>query len=568
MSNENNEHTQDSPLQAAVSAFPVQERVDSASILNQQSIVPTVRILDLILVIGMVAVSDWILFRHFSGYAGWACWGIVAAVLLVIGIGSRLKWETSKPLTWLIGGAVLFACGRLVWQGDWSIVLVLLALLIMLVMVLHDLRLKALPFFSLMVGWLPSGLVAWPGALFSLSGCAQDRIRRRYVEWGVPSVMGLVFGGLFLKANPDGFLLFWEWYTEQMDVLYQWMHGFSVGQALFWIFVSLVSFGALMPTLMPTLMPITGKDLEPPPTYDRTTRGETNPSAVKSTYAISRNTLCCLIGVFGVYLWMEFQNMWFREFPEGFYFSGYAHQGAAWLTIALGLTTIVLSIIFSHHSQETAISNDSSLYTLRLLGQIWFIQNLLLALCVYNRMYVYIDFNGMTRLRILGLLGITCVVAGLVLVLIRIYRGWKFSSLVYRQFWTMTCFLFIYLLIPLDAIVYRYNVRCIQSVNPRPSVQIVAHDLSPEGVMELIPLVHASDDIIREGVRAFLAQKQIEIQGRLTLAEDNWQYYQGADARLIAKLDAIREELHLYLDPVSDRLTPIERFREFAMRWY
>lgn len=561
---ENNEHTQNPLLQAVPSAFPMQERVDYGTMQNPHSIVPSVRILDLLLVVGMVVASDWILFRHFSGYAGWACWGIVAAVLLVIGIGSRLKWEISKPLTWLIGGTILLACIRLVWQGDWAIVLVLLALLIMLIMVLHNLRLKALPFLSLMVGWLPSGLVAWPGALLSLSGCAQDRIRRRYIEWGIPSVMGLVFGGLFLKANPDGFLLFWDWWSEQMDILYQWMQGFTVGQALFWIFVSLVSFGALMPTLMP----ITGKDLEAPPTNDCTSRGETNPSATKSSYAISRNTLCYLIGVFGVYLWMEFRNMWFREFPEGFYFSGYAHQGAAWLTIALGLTTIVLSIIFSHHSQETAISNDSSLHTLRLLGQIWFIQNLLLALCVYNRMYVYIDFNGMTRLRILGLLGITCVVAGLVLVLMRIYRGWRFSSLVYRQFWTMTCFLFIYLLIPLDAIVYRYNVRCIQSINPRPSVQIVAHNISPEGVMELIPLVHASDDIIREGMRAFLAQKHIEIQGRLTLAEGNWQYYQGADARLIAKLDEIREELQLYLDPVSDRLTPIERFREFAMRWY
>ena len=54
-------------------------------------------------------------------------------------------------------------------------------------------------------------------------------------------------------------------------------------------------------------------------------------------YSAYRNTLLTVIGLFAVYLVFEFQSLWFREFPKGFHFSGYAHEGAAWLTFALGL---------------------------------------------------------------------------------------------------------------------------------------------------------------------------------------------------------------------------------------
>lgn len=36
--------------------------------------------------------------------------------------------------------------------------------------------------------------------------------------------------------------------------------------------------------------------------------------------------------------------MWFRPFPTGFHYSGYAHEGAFWLTVALAMATITLSL--------------------------------------------------------------------------------------------------------------------------------------------------------------------------------------------------------------------------------
>src|SRR5690606_38672582 len=67
------------------------------------------------------------------------------------------------------------------------------------------------------------------------------------------------------------------------------------------------------------------------------------PAAMYPAYA---NTLVAVVGLFAVYLIFEFQTLWFREFPDGFHYSGYAHEGAGWLTVALGLATLVLSVMF------------------------------------------------------------------------------------------------------------------------------------------------------------------------------------------------------------------------------
>ncbi len=43
---------------------------------------------------------------------------------------------------------------------------------------------------------------------------------------------------------------------------------------------------------------------------------------------MARNTLWMVIVLFAVYLVYEVSSMWFRSFPKGFYYAGYAHQGA------------------------------------------------------------------------------------------------------------------------------------------------------------------------------------------------------------------------------------------------
>ena len=140
----------------------------------------------------------------------------------------------------------------------------------------------------------------------------------------VPTIAVLAFGGLFVLANPD--LL--EWESEQWRIASHWardwissLDGLEVAFCLFMMFIGA---GILFPKWGRRL--IGGIDV---------TKQLTAPSQ-SVLFPAFRNTLICLIGLFAVYLVFEFQTLWRREFPPGFYYAGYAHQGAAWLTVALG----------------------------------------------------------------------------------------------------------------------------------------------------------------------------------------------------------------------------------------
>lgn len=522
-------------------------------------------LLDLALVIALMCATDYVLLQQPVGYAGWALWGLLFGIFLIVGIGLRKGASLKNKVAWFIGATILISCLRLVWQGDELIVVALIFQILIFVLAMHGIPLRGLPFTAFLVGWIPSGFSALPGAAYSVSGCTSERVRKRYVEWGVPLLLGLAFAMIFLKANPDSFTQFWEWCSNHFEAATIWFQNVTFGRIFVWGIVCLTGFGALIPSLMPDF------------SYDDPTLAVSRSNSVPdkaadvavSNYSTFRNTLMFLIGVFGVYLFIEFRNMWFRVFPEGFHYSGYAHEGAAWLTVALALTTIVLSVVFYHQAPSSNSEFSIRVRRLRTLGFIWFLQNLLLAICVYNRMFVYIGFNGMTRLRVLGLLGIACVIVGLILVLFRVYRGWKFSDLVYRQFWAMMCFLFAYLVLPTDTIVYRYNARCIDQFNIRPSVQIMAHTISPAGISELLPLVDASDENLRDGIRAFLAEEMISLKNTSEMPTNNWRTYQFAEQSLREKLEALPADiLAPYLADDNLRNRTLDRFRTYVMRWY
>ena len=56
------------------------------------------------------------------------------------------------------------------------------------------------------------------------------------------------------------------------------------------------------------------------------TRQERRPPS--PLYAACRNTLVTVIVLFAIYLVFEFKTLWWRVFPPGFHYSGYAHPGS------------------------------------------------------------------------------------------------------------------------------------------------------------------------------------------------------------------------------------------------
>jgi hypothetical protein len=314
---------------------------------------------------------------------------------------------------------------------------------------------------------------------------------------GLPLLAFVAFGLLFIVANPDLLTSFGETMEWVLTSLRDWIIRFAPTwqEVLFWLAVIWLAIGLLRPVVSRALFE-EGSQIT-------TLLPEEGSAPIRALfYSPFRNTLVTVIVLFAVYLVFEFKTLWFRVFPEGFYYSGYAHEGAAWLTVALALATVVLSVIFRGN-----VLLDPRLGRLRRLAWIWSLENLLLAIAVYHRMYIYIGFNGMTRKRTIGIFGISCVVAGFLLVVWKIARNRDFIWLLRRHLWALALALYLLALWPTDMIVHYYNVRRILTGDPAPSVQISVHPINSEGVLQLLPLVECDDAIIRDGVRAMLADR-------------------------------------------------------------
>jgi hypothetical protein len=232
-------------------------------------------------------------------------------------------------------------------------------------------------------------------------------------------------------------------------------------------------------------------------------------------------------------------------------------------TAALALATAVLSVIF-----RAGILQDPRLPQLRKLAWVWSAENLLLALAVYHRMHIYINFNGMTRMRTVGLLGMTAVVVGFLLVVWKIMQGRSFVWLVNRQLWTLSGAVFLYAVLPVDLLVHTYNVRRILAGDLAPSVQISVHPIDAGGYLVLHPLIACDDEAIREGVKAMLAERALHarvLEDRR--ATENWTSFQLAERLLLRQLEGRAADWAAYSD-ATRREAALQHYRDYAYQWY
>jgi Arc/MetJ-type ribon-helix-helix transcriptional regulator len=382
--------------------------------------------------------------------------------------------------------------------------------------------------------------------------------RATWLKVVLPLAAVLGFGTLFVCANPDEAKTIVRWLGQGWNSLANMLYEFSptAPEYLLWLASAWIAGGLLRPLVRNSVFAAeesAGIGEEP----------VVSSSSEAALYAAFRNTLIALIVLFAAYLAFEYKTLWGRVFPQGFYYAGYAHEGAAWLTLALALATGVLSAIL-----RGGVLRDPRLPRLRKLAWIWSVENLLLAVAVYHRMNIYIGFNGMTRMRTVGLLGMTAVVVGFLLVVYKIMRGRSFAWLINRQLWTLAAAIYLYLVIPVDALAHAYNVRRVLAGDLAPSVQISVHPIDSAGILVLHPLVNCTDEAIREGVRALLAERAI--QGEETerqRASQNWTSFQLADRMLLGKLRANRADWEKYQD-AGQRETAIARFKSYAYQWY
>ncbi|WP_068848022.1 DUF4153 domain-containing protein [Planctopirus hydrillae] len=506
---------------------------------------------ELLAVLLLVVLGDLTLYWG-HGFGGYALLLAAAPLAVLLGAARHQRPWQILAATLMIWGAAL----RLAWCGNW----LAFALGGVLLICLSTSLAGAGMYLGDVLRWLASFI---PSLFRSLADYEATFRRRVSLRWGLPArailwayllppICGVVFLGLFIQANPDislwiqqRLLSFQELWSQAWNQV--WSVIGSPYRMGFWLICGSVAIGLMRPHLMTLYEVFQFEPLEDLK-VDNTSRTD--------LYPAYRNTLLVLIVLFAMYLVFEFVTMWTRTFPPGFHYSGYAHEGAAWLTVALALATIMLSIIF-HASMMT----DPRMPALRNLAMIWAAENILLALAVYNRLFIYVGFNGMTRMRVVGILGVTSVLAGVVLVMIKISRGHSFGWLLKNQIFVVAVAAYLYAVLPVDGWVMTYNVRQVLAGNLPPSVQIAHHPTTTEGWLALLPLQQAENPVIREGVVEMLTNHERRLKNGPPI---DWTARQLADERFLREVPLPENDtLRKPIKPGAE-----DRFRSFSFQWY
>ncbi len=505
----------------------------------------------LAIIAAMVLLSDITLY-HTEGFFGPAVFFPLAAILLVVG---RVR-VTISAVGLSIGGMLIVLSARLAWSGSTGQILVSLWLLNAFAMTIHGMRPYLLETVMFLASTIPGGYeflhtiqVGWRRVVLEPVDLGKSS---RFLSIALPVISVVLFGVFFVMANPDLIKEVSSLLGDIFGRLRTWLMRYSVSEILFWCAVSWVTAGLLFPFARWTFESAGTAETE-----------SERPTEDNHLFAPFRNTLLALIGLFTVYLVFEFRTLWFRTFPAGFHYSGYAHEGAAWLTAALALATVILSLMF-----RRTMMHHFRLAQLKLLAWVWSGLNLLLALAVYNRLFIYIDYNGMTRMRTVGLLGISCVVTGFLLVLWKIVRRHSFHWLVQHQLLVPVCAVCLYVAAPVDSLVHRFNVSRILAGHPEPSVQISEHPIEDAALPVLIPLLNCEDSTIRDGVRALLHLRLQQLRSsRTSESKQDWTAWQFGTDQAVRELEAA--ERRISGTPAGTEFYEArERFREYAMQWW
>lgn len=502
-----------------------------------------------------IVLCDATIYRG-HGFAGYSLLFAAAPVLLAVGSPRPRRGVA----TWLVGAMLVLLAAKLLWYGSVLLVVTGLALIVAFSAALAGLC----PYVIEVVAFASRTIVAgYEGIIYHWQSLDRRSPTIQRVKWlsiALPLAALLAFSVLFILANPNLLSWFGQYMERLGNVVREWLLQFapSLWEVLFWVAVLWGVVGLLRPGAGHTLL---GKKMS---SETPSQSGQSSPCEPAPLYAAFRNTLITVIILFVVYLTFEFKTLWFHVFPKGFYYSGYAHEGAAWLTVALALATVILSLVF-----RGRVLRDPRLSSLRRLAWLWSFENLLLVAAVYHRLYIYIGFNGMTRMRVIGIFGISAVVVGFILVVWKIIQNHGFVWLMRRHLWTVAMAVYLYAMIPVDTIVMSYNVRRILAGDSAPSVQITEHDINTEGVLLLQPLLECKDATIREGIAALLAQRRIEAQ---SLALDRkslgWTSCQIADSMLLDSLNASAAKWADYTADIGKREEAWKRFKNYAYQWY
>ncbi|MBN1516730.1 DUF4173 domain-containing protein [Candidatus Sumerlaeota bacterium] len=493
-----------------------------------------------------VALLDVCLYSG-GGLSGYGVVFLLFPLLIVFGCRkSKIKFRAVFILSCL---ALLGL--DLIWSGDLGDILAGCFLIVALSMTLNWLKPFMLESSLYLANCVPAGLLSMIH-LIRKSKLARLRITRNALGVFVPLLVFLIFGYIFTMANPS----LQELAVSYIDSIARFFFNspITIGRILFWACVLWLTAGLIRPWIH--------KD------YEKRIFGlpekqsiDDLPLSEKYVFLIARNTLIAVVSFFALYLCYEIYSLMFIGLPQGYSHSRYCHQGAAWLTLALFTATMILGMIF-----RGSLLKHANVHALQCLTWCWSAENFILAFCIIGRLMMYINYNGMSRMRVVAICGIIAVLLGFLLVAWKVLRGKTLLWLIRRDLWALAMVVFIYIILPVDWIITRYNVAQIMSGNALPAVQLVAHPIREEGLPCLLPLIKCENTDIRNGAAAMLCQKQIELEATIA-GKKHWTEFQWSENRALSILRKHQQNWGRYFN-AELRINDLNRFERYGMQWY
>ena len=493
--------------------------------------------------LGLVIAGDLLIYRGSGGF-GYGLFVPIACLLMLWGIGAAPGRLLCLPGLM----AALFAV-RTAWQAEWYSATAGFFILSALGMRLWGYAPSApggiiACFMSMLASPIRAAEFGW-----TLLGTVRlERLARiNALQIVVPVGAGALFFLVFRAANPvlaawtaDG----WAWVSNAFSRIENWLP--TGTDLVFWCFMALCAATWLCP------LRVVGDDPEADAHKPRTAAGP----ATEGGWAMARNTLMVLIALFAAYLMIDIRYLWIeRCLPAGFSYSQYAIDGTIWLTMALALTSLTLGIIFAGQ-----LCFHPRAQYLRAFSTIWVAQNLLIAVFAYQRLAMYVTFNGLTYWRIVGAFGIATVIMGLVFVWLKINRYHSLYWLVRRQMAAFLIMLFALVVFPSDLVSGMVNTRLILKGEMGPAYQVACQPVSAEGLVPLVPLLDADDPVIRAGVASLLRLRLADLRAAAE-RRPRWTCGEWAHVWALATLTASEARIRDLSPGTEDRAWRVEWFR-------
>jgi hypothetical protein len=186
---------------------------------------------------------------------------------------------------------------------------------------------------------------------------------------------------------------------------------------------------------------------------------------------------------------------------------------------------------------------------------------------------MYIGYNGLTRLRIIGIYGVLLVIAGLAFMVWKVYRTKSFAWLVRRDVLALWFAIIVLSLTPRDWICAKYNAAQAMSGNLRPLTLLHGQPLSPESFPPLIQLLDYkgkegdqnkdTERLVRDGIAGLLGRELLELRRS---RPKRWSAWQGSHAWALRRLEAVSHRLDT--TKREGYGTAEEALRNYTRQWW